>query len=138
VKATEVLHSRQLKRTSCREGIIDVMMAAGKALSETEIRDRLAGKYDRTTFYRSFKTLEENHIIHKIVIENQLIKYSLDNSVTHKNEHAHFFCNDCHTVICLDSKIVQDVELPDGYTVIEKAILIKGTCPDCQNKRLRN
>jgi Fur family ferric uptake transcriptional regulator len=133
MKAAEVLYTRKLKRTSCREGIIEVMMNAGQALSENEIRERLPGNYDRTTFYRSFKTLEEHKIIHKIVIDNQLSKYTLDNSVTHKMEHAHFFCNDCHTVTCLDSVPVQDVQLPEGFTVAEKEILIKGTCADCKN-----
>lgn len=137
MKAAEVLYSRQLKRTSCREGIIDVMMAAGRALSENEIRERLPGNYDRTTFYRSFKTLEEYKIIHKIIIDNQLSKYSLDNSVTHKSEHAHFYCNDCQTVTCLYSIPVQDVRLPDGFTAAEKEILIKGTCPDCKNIQKR-
>ncbi len=138
MKAIEVLYSRQLKRTSCREGIIDVMMNAGRALSENEIRERLPGNYDRTTFYRSFITLEEHKIIHKIIIDNQLSKYSLDNSVTHKNEHAHFYCNNCHAVTCLDAVPVQDVQLPEGFTIAEKEILIKGTCPDCKNNHTRN
>ncbi len=133
MKAIEVLYTRQLKRTSCREGIIEVMMAAEQALSENEIREQLSGNYDRTTFYRSFKTLEEHKIVHKIVIDNQIVKFALDNSITNKKEHAHFFCNDCHTVTCLDSVPVQDVQLPEGFTEAEKEILIKGTCPDCRN-----
>lgn len=133
MKAAEVLYSRQLKRTSCREGIIDVMMAAGRALSEIEIRERLPGHYDRTTFYRSFKTLEESRIIHKILIDNQLCKYALDNSITSRSEHAHFYCNDCHTVTCLDSVPVQEVRLPAGFIAAEKEILIKGTCASCHN-----
>ena len=95
MKPVDILNINNLKRTSCREGIIDVVMTANQALSESEVREKLSGNYDRTTFYRSFKTLEEHKIIHKIVIDNQVIKYALDNSVTHKNEHAHFFCNKC-------------------------------------------
>ncbi len=70
MKALDVLYSHNLKRTSCREGIIEVLMAANEALSEIEIREQLAGNYDRTTFYRSFKTLEENKILHRIVVDN--------------------------------------------------------------------
>jgi Fur family ferric uptake transcriptional regulator len=132
MKATEVLYTRQLKRTSCREGIIEVIMAADRALSENEIRERLAGNYDRTTFYRSFKTLEEHKIIHKIVVDNQIVKYALDNSITHKHEHAHFYCNSCHTVQCLDNLPVQEVQLPVGFTMTEKEILIKGICAYCK------
>ncbi len=128
----DILIQHNLKRTSCREGIIEVIMSTNKALSENEIRERLEGEYDRTTFYRSFKTLEEHKIIHKIVVGNQTIKYALDNPVIPKNEHAHFYCNDCHTVRCLESTTAQQIELPEGYTENETEILVKGTCPICK------
>lgn len=131
MKASEVLSRHQLKRTSCREGIIEVVLSAGEALSENEIRDRLGGHYDRTTFYRSFKTLVEKQIIHRIVVDNQLIKYAPDVSVTHKNHHAHFFCNRCHSVQCMEQLPVQSYRLPAGYTNVETEVLIKGVCVAC-------
>lgn len=134
MKAVDILSHHRLKRTSCREGIIEVVMTAGQALSENEIRERLAGNYDRTTFYRSFKTLEENKIIHKIVVGPQLVKYALDNTVTHKDEHAHFYCNECHIVTCMDTVPVQKYRLPEGYDDNETEVLIKGTCAICKNQ----
>lgn len=127
----EILNSHNLKRTSCREGIIEVVLTANQALSENEIRERLSGNYDRTTFYRSFKTLEERNILHKIVVNNQLIKYALDNTVTHKNAHVHFYCNECHTVKCMDNIPVKKYQLPEGYSDMETEVLIKGTCANC-------
>ena len=134
MKAVEILNNHNLKRTSCREGIIEVVMTAKKALSENEIREKLAGNYDRTTFYRSFKTLEEHKIIHKIVIDNQLVKYALDNTVTHKDEHVHFYCNECYAVKCMDHIPVHKYQLPDGYSDVEIEVLIKGTCAKCKNQ----
>ena len=134
MKPVDILNMNNLKRTSCREGIIEVVMTANQALSENEIRGRLVGNYDRTTFYRSFKTLEEHKIIHKIVVDNQLVKYALDNTFTHKDEHAHFFCNDCNTVKCMDDVPVQRYLLPDGYSDVETEVLIKGTCANCKNQ----
>ena len=138
MKANEVLYQHNLKRTSCREGIIEVMMSATQALSENEIRDRLPGQYDRSTFYRSFKTLQEFNILHKIVVDNQLVKYALDNSVTHKNEHPHFYCNRCHTVQCLESPTVQKFQLPEGFTGIETEIIIKGICAYCTSNSVNH
>jgi len=132
MRAVEVLYNHNLKRTSCREGIIDVVMAANQALSENEIRERLNGNYDRTTFYRSFKTLEENKIIHKIVVDNQLVKYALDNSITRKEEHVHFYCNECNTVQCLESTPVREFNLPQGYEQDEIEVIIKGRCSKCK------
>jgi Fur family ferric uptake transcriptional regulator len=108
-------------------------MAADQALSENEIRERLTGNYDRTTFYRSFKTLEENKILHKIVVNNQLVKYSLDNSITTKIDHAHFYCNKCQTVRCMEDVPVEKYPLPEGYSNVETEVLIKGLCSDCSN-----
>lgn len=135
MKAADILNHHNLKRTSCREGIIDVIMKATQALSENEIRDRLAGHYDRTTFYRSFKTLEEYRIIHKIVVDNHVVKYALDNTVTHKMNHAHFYCNGCHKVKCMDGVTVNRYPLPDGYAEMETEVIIKGTCPECRDQR---
>jgi len=136
MKAVEILNNHNLKRTSCREGIIEVVMTTNQALSENEIRERLVGNYDRTTFYRSFKTLEEHKIIHKIVVDNQLVKYALDNTVTHKEEHAHFYCNECHTVKCMDNVPIQKYQLPNGYTDVETEVIIKGKCANCKNQEI--
>ena len=134
MKAVDILNSHNIKRTSCREGIIEVVKSATQALSKNEIREQLAGNYDRTTFYRSFKTLEEHKIIHKIVVDNQIVKYALDNTVTHKGEHAHFYCNECNTVKCMDNIPLQKYHLPDGYSDVETEVLIKGTCANCKNQ----
>jgi Fur family ferric uptake transcriptional regulator len=137
MKAVEILNHHQLKRTSCREGIIDLLMTSSQALSENEIREQLAGNYDRTTFYRSFKTLEEHQIIHKLVIDNQMIKYALDNSITHKNEHVHFYCNICHTVRCMETVPTYKYQLPEGYISDETEVIIKGVCANCRS-RIKN
>lgn len=133
MQAVEILNNHNLKRTSCREGILDIVMETNKALSENEIRERLAGNYDRTTFYRSFKTLVEYKILHKIVVDNHLVKYALDNKVSQKDNHAHFYCNECQTVKCMDAIPVKPYRLPDGYSDEETEVIIKGTCAVCKN-----
>jgi len=130
--AADILYSSNLKRTGCREGIINVVLKSGEALSENEIRDKLKGNYDRTTFYRSFKTLEENNIIHKIVVDNQIIKFALDNAITQKQAHPHFYCYQCHSVVCMDTLPVQTYELPNGFYYNQTEVIIKGICPFCK------
>lgn len=133
-KASELLRRHALKRTSCREGIINLMMTAGVALSEHEIRIALAGSYDRTTFYRSFKTLEESGIIHKIVLDSQKIRYAL--AVREPEfQHAHFHCNTCQTVRCLEQVSMPSIELPQDYLVAETEIIFHGLCPFCRQSQ---
>lgn len=78
------MRDHNLKQTACREGLLSVMFELGQALSENEIKDELSGNFNRTIFYRSFKTLLEKRITHKIIVNNQLVEYSLGNSVTKK------------------------------------------------------
>lgn len=134
MRAIDILSDHQVKRTSCREGIIAVMMNADKALSEDEIREQIEGNYDRTTFYRSFKTLEEHAIIHKIVVDSQTVKYALDSERSHGLAHVHFYCNECCVVTCLDDVLVQRYHLPAGYSDDETEVLIKGVCAICKSR----
>ncbi|MCI1786374.1 MAG: transcriptional repressor [Bacteroidales bacterium] len=133
--AEEILARHNLKRTSCREGIIEVIMASDVALDENEIKEKLSGNYDRTTFYRSFKTLGEHDILHKIVIDNYIVKYALNNSPAPDRYHAHFYCNKCKTVQCLDSVNFMMPELPEGYTGEGMDVIIRGTCDSCTKKQ---
>jgi Fur family transcriptional regulator, ferric uptake regulator len=127
----KVLHEHNLKRTGCREGIIAVITQAGQPLSENEIRSRLPGNFDRTTFYRSFKTLQESKIIHKITVNNQLVKYAIGSSVTITKSHAHFFCNSCNEVRCLEPTGMKSPPLPQDYSAWDIEIIIKGECANC-------
>ncbi|GAF03602.1 Fur family transcriptional regulator [Saccharicrinis fermentans] len=131
MKSIEILNTFKIKGTGCRLGILDLMISSGIALSENEIRKNLEGKYNRTTFYRSFKTLEERSVIHKIVVDNQLVKYELDNSVTRKKEHAHFYCNKCNTVKCLDTIEIATPTVPKDYKITEQELILKGECNIC-------
>ena len=131
----EILQVHKLKRTACREGILSMMLESGHALSENDIKDKLSSNFDRTTFYRSFKTLLEKRIIHKIVVDNQVVKYALDNSITHKNNHAHFYCKQCDSVICLDDVSVGEPQVPQGFEASETEIIIKGVCSNCKSSK---
>ena len=133
MKATQILKSHNLKRTACREEILEAVLNADQALSENEIRERIKGHYDRTTLYRSFKTLEEKNIIHRIVIENHLVKFALHNALSHKDLHAHFYCNKCNAVQCMYALPLPEYKLPEGYSNDDTEVIIKGICANCKN-----
>ena len=135
VDPTSILYENNLVRTSSREGIISVMLDAGRPLSEQEIRDRIGGNYDRSTFYRSFKTLEENQIIHRIIIDHHTVLYAINPTITGNENHAHFYCEKCNRVRCLEDYIMTNPKLPSGYQVINTEMIIKGYCADCRKPK---
>ncbi len=128
----KVLHEHNLKRTGCREGIIAVITEAGQPLSENEIRNRLSGNFDRTTFYRSFKTLQENDILHRIAIGNQLVKYAIGSQDVNRQNHAHFHCTSCNEIRCLKPVPINTGNLPENYVVLETEVILKGLCAKCR------
>lgn len=128
--ANTILQSRGLKRTACREGIISCIAHAEKALTEHEIKDSLQDKFDRTTFYRSFKTLLEHGLIHKIVVDSTLVTYAF-NSDTTPAQHAHFYCEKCSSVTCLRSCLLSQPPLPKGFEVHNADMILKGVCNTC-------
>jgi Fur family ferric uptake transcriptional regulator len=134
MKAEDILHKHNLVRTSCRQSIIDAIVKSGIAISEEEIKRRIEGTYDRTTFYRSFKTLIENGIIHKIVVDNQLVKYALSDNKPISKNHVHFYCNLCGIVECFPDPELKSPQLPKGYKQIEAELIIKGFCEKCSSK----
>jgi Fur family ferric uptake transcriptional regulator len=135
VDPASILHEHDLVRTSSREGIIRAILDAGRPLSEQEIRDRIEGNYDRSTFYRSYKILEEKQIIHRIVIDHHIALYALDPMIAGNTNHAHFYCEKCNRVRCLEDHVVINPDLPDGFKAINTEMIIKGFCADCRKPK---
>lgn len=108
-----------------------MMLLGTHAMSEQEIRDQLKGTYDRTTFYRSFKTLEENKILHKIVVDPTIVRYAIDPDVFSNPLHAHFYCEQCKHVLCLESIPLEKPALPEGFAATASELIIKGICKKC-------
>lgn len=131
-KVKDILSKNDLVCTSCREEIMQVITSSATPLSEDEIKSSIHGNFDRTTFYRTFKTLIAKGIIHKIVIDNTLIKYALSQEQNIEKQHAHFYCIACKKVFCLPQVKWEYSQLPNTFEVTETELLIKGYCENCK------
>lgn len=134
--AEQILKEHGIKKTVCRKCIIDkLIQSKDTALTENEIKDAFSDLFDRVTFYRSLKTLEESKVIHRIVLNSNVVKYALNGQLVLSKIHPHFHCSICDRVICLDSSILDNnLHLPSGYKVESLQLLFEGTCPDCLKK----
>lgn len=130
--AEQILKLHNLKNTGCRKHIINELLNSESALSENEIKNSLPDIFDRVTFYRSLKTLEENNIIHKIVLDNMSVKYALNRDSIIMKSHPHFHCIKCDKVLCIDAVIPQKTDLPDGFSIKSATVLLEGTCSGCE------
>lgn len=128
----DILQQHELKNTSCRKYIVSELLTRNVALSENEIKEPFPNLFDRVTFYRTLKTLEDKNVIHKIVLNDNSVKYALTHS--HKkgeNLHSHFHCEKCDSVMCLHGKTVFDIELPPNFIKNEIFVVIEGMCDVC-------
>lgn len=132
-----LLNESGLRRTASRTIILDIFLRQNKsALSENDLEHEINGLCDRATIYRTLKTFVDKGLLHKVMDENNLIKYALCNhdqcnEHTHNHNHVHFKCKVCGQTTCMEHIDIQPVELPEGYTIKEANFLVVGTCKVC-------
>jgi len=121
--------------TRPRVEVLAVLLAAERALSHHEVESRINASLgiDRVTVYRVLDWLSEKGLAHKIAGEDRLWRYNAAEHA-HSQSHAHFQCERCGMVICLDEQ--EDalrVRVPRGFVSREIALTVKGFCATCMH-----
>ena len=117
--------------TEPRVRALGVLLAAKSALSHHEIEKSLAklGTVDRVTLYRVRDWLVEKGLAHRVPGADRAWRYSAATD-THR-EHAHFQCNRCGRLLCLDDLPKQAMRLPAGFRPERVEVTVQGRCPEC-------
>lgn len=123
-----------LRKTRSRESILRVLFDACQPLSSDEITGLLdATEADRVTVYRTLQRLEQCGLVHTIKGIDGVQRYrihGLDPEGCPGN-HPHFLCRGCGNMWCMEDQRLQWVDVPEGYRVEGKQLLVLGLCPDC-------
>lgn len=123
-----------LSGTTIRKQIISCLWGDGVALTQKEIEERLPGDPDRVTLYRTLKLFAEKGIVHKIVIDEATQKYKLAGRFR-KSDHAHFYCIQCHKILCMPQLNVDLKGLPSGFRFQSARVVVEGTCDFCASNQ---
>ncbi|MDD3323514.1 MAG: transcriptional repressor [Sulfurospirillaceae bacterium] len=115
-----IFERHNIKETPARNSILSVLKEAKNPLNYDQIREKMDIEMDKATFYRNIAKFEELGMVHKFEADDRKWYFELSTSV-----HAHFICDTCHKIICVDVTI-GDVE---GEV---KSIVLKGTCKGCK------
>jgi Fur family ferric uptake transcriptional regulator len=129
MNAAELLSHHHLKKSSARISIIRALQELETPASEPEISNKMGIHYDRTTFYRSIQTMVEAGLIRKIVVDKLVVRYALRD----KPDHAHFYCDNCQQLTCLEDIHPGPYRQPAGFQTRESDVIIRGLCNSCSN-----
>jgi Fur family ferric uptake transcriptional regulator len=133
-RAREILKSAKLYHTKCRAAILQVLMAAERPLSQTEVAERLGRNHlDKVTIYRTLESFIAAGLVHKVSLQERAWHYEMADHCTDRQCHPHFVCTDCARTYCLTQAAAPLAAIaPAGFVVYRQEIRLEGLCPTCR------
>ena len=118
-KITNLTNNTNIKLTSARKSILELLINSNKPLSYEDMKDNIS--MDKATFYRNITIFEEENLISSFESNDKKRYFEIK-----KNQHSHFICSTCSKIECIHEKL--DFHLPE-YKI--ENIIIKGICKNC-------
>lgn len=130
-----ILTSNGIKPTANRMLVLKELARSTNPINLAELEISLY-PMDKASIFRVLKLFSEKEIIHIIEDGSRSLKYELCHSNEHHSfldQHAHFYCEKCGSVTCLDDINLPNIDIRGGYKVKSINFMFKGICPNCDN-----
>jgi len=118
MKIEELIKDKNIKLTTARVKLLEILKEANRPLSYEEIKNDIS--MDKATFYRNMSKFEEEGILNAFESNDKKRYFELK-----LKPHAHFVCVECNRVECIKDV---DIALP-GYEI--NNVIINGKCSSC-------
>ena len=135
----ETIHGRGLRMTDQRRAVFDALMGKRDHPTAVEVFMRVKGKMPSislATVYNCLETLTGCGLVKSVNHDREPSRYC-----PNLNEHAHFFCTSCGSVmdVPLRSKQTpQDIwDMPADVLIEQSEVAFRGLCPKCAGAPLR-
>lgn len=119
--------------TRQKNAIRKALLSAGRPLSVKEILETAQNEVTGlgvATVYRNLKALQAEGLIAQVDLPGQTARWELP-----EGHHHHFLCKVCDKLYEIpDCPEDLDRLLPEGYTLEDHDILLRGQCEDCAKK----
>ncbi|MDE6206408.1 MAG: transcriptional repressor [Muribaculaceae bacterium] len=128
------LLSRGIKPTPNRILIVRELLRATHPVSLGDIEALTGYSIDKASIFRVLELFAEKELTHVIEDGSRSLKYELCHSSGHhraSDQHAHFYCENCGSVTCLDEVSLPEIAVPAQYRVKSVNLMFKGLWPDC-------
>lgn len=130
----KLLSIHKLTITKPRTLVLDLFLNNKRALSNTEIEQKLRKSVNRVSIYRILDTFVDYGIIHKVIHDGTTMLYALSQTDDASNmpfKHAHFKCNLCERTYCLNVLSLQIPKSIKGFKINHSDVLLSGICNSC-------
>ncbi|GAA5164296.1 Fur family transcriptional regulator [Viridibacterium curvum] len=124
------------RATPARLAVLRLLESADRALSHHDVETALDGTgIDRVTLYRVLDWMVEAGLAHRVTDAQRVFRFSIANaaSPTH-SAHAHFRCDACGKVFCLDDIPATPPALPRGFASRAVELCVTGHCDRCKQE----
>lgn len=120
------------RATPARIRVLQLLRTAPYALTHHDVEAALGSPVmDRVTLYRVLDWLVESGLAHRLTDANRVFRFAVA-VAGEAAMHAHFRCDRCARVFCLEGAAPQAPELPQGFSMSRMALDLHGCCPDCR------
>lgn len=126
-----LLQKHCLKKTKLRLALLNCFIKAKHAQSYAAIKKSLGVEIDKSTLYRNLSVFEQAGIIHRINDQSGVAKYAFGKAHGHDGNHAHFVCENCQMVYCMEDAMTTQISVPKGFKKKAVQTIVKGICSDC-------
>ena len=135
--ANDMLATMPGRRTRGRTHILGALIEARRAMTHAEIEAVLPADValDRVTLYRILDWLTENNLVHRVSGADRAVRFAFSGDTSKVQSsaemHAHFQCDTCARVVCLDTLPTQLPKLKNGFQARKADVLVHGLCDQC-------
>jgi Fur family transcriptional regulator, ferric uptake regulator len=131
----DLIRAHGARVTSSRVAVLGALKASDKALTHLEVEKALeTATIDRVTIYRVLDWLAEQGLAHKVSDGGRAVRFSAHGADEghQAHAHAHFKCNLCEGVYCLEDVKRPTVSLPAGFVQEAFDLTVLGICKECR------
>lgn len=136
----KILSERGVSPTANRILILRALRNATNPLSMSELETELE-TVDKSVIFRNLNVFRAHHLLHQVLageeVKYEFCRHDIDEGGVDDDEHVHFYCQNCHRLICMYELPIPHVEFPQGYAVSEVNYVASGLCPQCAAKLRR-
>lgn len=123
------------RATPARIAVLRLLEGAERALSHHDVEEALRDTgIDRVTLYRVLDWMVASGLAHRVTDVDRVFRFSLASAgAAAHGEHAHFRCDACGKVFCLEDIPATPPALPPGFAPHAVELCITGQCARCEH-----